>query len=334
MTAAAEPPVAHAVLVNLGTPASPDPPAVRAFLDEFLSDPNVVDLPRWLWLPLLRGIILRRRPARVAEAYRAIWLESGSPLIRGTIALTRALGTAVADRGVGVDWCLRYGDRSLARWLPGFLERTEGPVGIVPLFPHRTPPTTGTIFQEARRVARAHGAESRLRDVLLAPDDPGFVAAQAERTREAIDAAGFHPERLLVSFHSVPERYSRRDGGRYVEDCRRTTEALIGALGWPCERVGLCFQSKFGPSRWIGPFVDAWLAELGRRGVRRVAVATPGFLNDGLETVEEIGLRGRETFLEAGGEEFVRVPCVEDHPRLVEALARILVEGPEEGGTG
>jgi ferrochelatase len=317
-----EPPSSHVVLVNLGTPSAPEPRAVREFLDEFLSDPNVVDLPRWLWLPLLRGVILRRRPARVAEAYRAIWLEEGSPLIRGTVAICRALASTLAERGTSVDWCLRYGDRSMARWLPGFLRRTRGPVAIVPLFAHRTPPTTGTIFEEARRVARSEGAEERLVQVLVPPDDPAFVEAQAARAREAIEHAGFDPEHLLVSFHSVPERYAVRDGGRYVEDCRRTTEALIEALDWPRERAGMCFQSKFGPSRWVGPFVDARLAELGRQGVRRVAVATPGFLNDGLETVEEIGIRGRQTFLEAGGEGFVRIPCVEDHPLVIEALAR------------
>lgn len=319
---AVPPPVDHLVLVNLGTPTAPEAGAVREFLDEFLSDRSVVDLPRWIWLPILRGIVLRKRPARVAEAYREIWLDEGSPLIHGTRRATEALRERLAADGVTVDWCLRYGERSLARWLPGYLERTSGQVGIIPLFAHRTPPTTGTILDEARRVAREAGAEDRVHGLLLAPDDPGFVAAQAEVAVRAIEQAGVEPEHLLVSFHSVPERYAKRDGGRYQDDCRRTTEALLGALGWPPERATLCFQSKFGPTRWIGPFVDERLATLARSGLRRVAVATPGFLNDGLETAEEIGIRGRETFLEAGGSAFVRVPCVEDHPRLIEGLAR------------
>lgn len=315
------PPVDHLVLVNLGTPSAPEPAAVREFLDEFLSDRAVVDLPRWLWLPVLRGIILRRRPARVAEAYRSIWLEAGSPLIHGTLRLVEGVSGHLAGTSVGVDWCLRYGERSIARWLPGFLERTRGSVGVVPLFPHRTPPTTGTILDDARRVARDCGADDRVHGRLVEPDDPGFVAAQADVARRAIEEAGVDPEHLLVSFHSVPERYARRDRGRYQEDCRRTTKALLEALSWPAERATLCFQSRFGPTRWLGPFVDEQLAALARSGVRSVAVTTPGFLNEGLETLEEIGIRGRETFLEAGGSDFVRVPCVEDHPQLVRSLA-------------
>lgn len=320
-------PITDALLVNLGTPEAPEPAAVRAFLDEFLSDPNVVDLPRWLWLPVLRGIILRRRPQRVARAYGEIWREEGSPLVLGTVALTHAVAEHTGGR-VRVDWCLRYGKRSLAACLPEILRRAEGRVAVVPLFPHRTPPTTGTIFEEARRFAREAGAADRLAEVLIAPDDPGFVAAQADLFRRAISEAEREPEHLLLSYHSIPQRFSDRDNGQYVADCHRTTQALLLELGWPPERATTCFQSRFGPMKWVGPFVDELLEQMATGGCRTVALASPGFLTEGLETLEELGIRGRETFLSAGGASFISIPCVDGHPLLAASIARTLEQAP------
>ena len=167
----------------------------------------------------------------------------------------------------------------------------------------------------------APGAPSRVRRALLAPDDAGFIEAQAARCEEAFTACGARPEHLVVSFHGIPARYDRREKGRYQADCRRTHDALLARLGWDPARATLAYQSRFGPERWLGPATAGTLVELPRRGVRSVAVVTPGFLTEGLETIEEIGGQGAESFRHAGGVAFVRVPAVSDHAAFVGALA-------------
>ncbi len=309
------------VLANLGTPAAPTPEAVRAFLAEFLSDREVVDFPRLVWLPLLHGVILRKRPARVAELYKGIWWDEGSPLDvetrRMAAALAARLGPAVA-----VEVAYRYGAPSVAGALAAAAAR-GGDVVLVPLFPQRTGATTGTLEDLARREARRAGLEGRF-DVRIPPaDEPGYVAALAARTRAALADAREPVQQLVVSFHGIPVRYDRREGGRYVADCRRTTDALVAALGWDPARVTLSFQSRFGPEKWLTPATADEFVRLPQRKVEHVAVVTPGFLTDGLETLEEIGITGRESFHAAGGRTFVRVPAVADEPSMIEGLARL-----------
>jgi ferrochelatase len=300
------------VLVNLGTTRAPEPAAVRAFLEEFLSDPMVVDYPRWLWRPILARI-LRSRPERVAEQYRAIWTEEGSPLVSGTKRIAEALRAA---SGAEVREAYRYGEPSLSRELetPGRL--------VIPLFPQRTSSTTGTI-------ERLVGTRARV--AFIPPDDPGYIEAQADRFRGAV---GYAPtEHLLVSFHGIPSRYDRAEGGLYRRDCQATYRALLSRLDWPESRATLAFQSRFGPEPWIGPSTAKTLERLGRSGVRSVAVATPGFLTDGLETLEEMGIRGRETFSSAGGERLVLVPAVADHPSFILSLAALVAQGSSATGS-
>jgi protoporphyrin/coproporphyrin ferrochelatase len=185
-------------------------------------------------------------------------------------------------------------------------------VHVLPLFPQRTQSSSGSV---GTVVARAgHGKLAALE-----PDDPGYIAALAAGLAQAPRDA-----RLLVSFHSIPRRVDRAEGARYSADCRRTFEALLAAARWPREQAELCYQSRFGPEPWLGPQLAARLAELPRAGVRSVCVTTPGFLTEGLETLEEVGIRARETFLEAGGVHFERIPCPAGQPELARALARAL----------
>ena len=312
-----------ALVVNLGTPERPDADAVRSFLAEFLSDPDVVDYPGWFWQPILSGIILRRRPARVAELYRTIWSPEGSPLAVGTQRVADALAARLGA-AAEVRVAYRYGRPALAAEIERGLVERDRAIYLVPLYAHRTSSATGTIMRLAARIAQeraAAGAPARVRRVLLAPDDPGFIAAQAARCEQAFAACGVRPEHLVVSFHGIPARYDRREKGRYQADCRRTHGALLARLAWDPARATLAYQSRFGPERWLGPATAATLEELPRRGVRSVAVVTPGFLTEGLETIEEIGGQGAESFRHAGGEAFVRVPAVSDQPEFVEALA-------------
>ena len=315
-------PLLHLVLVNLGTPQEPSPAAVREFLDEFLSDPAVVDLPRWLWLPILRGIVLRKRPARVAELYRSIWSAGGSPLRVATEQIVAGVRERASGR-FGVSAAYRYGEPSLDTVMQALAGEGTGPVIVSPLFPHRTDATTGTMFRRAREAAERAGIAERLVERLIHPADPGYVEAMAAQWRRAVAEADHEIEHLVVSFHGIPVRYDRREGQLYVRDCEATTRAFLEAIGWPRDRATLAFQSKFGPEPWLKPTTARVLEELPRRGVRRVAVITPGFLTEGLETIEEIGIRGRESFLQAGGTHFLRVGSVEAESAFLDTLAAL-----------
>jgi ferrochelatase len=312
----------HLLLVNLGTPTAPTPEAVREFLEEFLSDPSVVDLPRWLWRPILKTMVLRSRPERVAHQYASIWQPDGSPLRVATERIVVAVRAHAGERCT-VSAAYRYGEPSLDTAMARLAREGAGPIIVVPLFPHRTDATTGTAFRRAREAAARAGIAGRLAERLIAPDDSGFVAANAAVWRETIVRAGAPPEHLVLSYHGIPVRYDRREGRTYTADCESTTRALLAALEWPADRATHAYQSKFGPEPWLTPATADVLAELPRRGIRRVAVITPGFLTDGLETIEEIGIRGRETFTEAGGESLLRVGAVEDQPAFIASLAEL-----------
>ena len=281
-----------------------------------------MDLPRWLWLPILRGIVLRTRPARVAEQYRSIWSAGGSPLRAATELIVAGVRERASER-FEVSAAYRYGEPSLDTVMKALAEKGTGPVIIAPLYPHRTDATTGTTFLRAREAAERAGIAERMVERLIHPADPGYLAAMAMQWRRAVAEADHEIEHLVMSFHGIPVRYDRREGGLYARDCETTTRAFLEVIGWPRDRATLAFQSKFGPEPWLQPATAAVLQELPRRGVRRVAVITPGFLTEGLETIEEIGIRGRESFLEAGGTHFLRVGSVEAEPAFLDALAAL-----------
>ena len=308
------------LIVNLGTPDAPTPEAVHKFLLEFLSDPGVIDLPRWLWQPILRNMVLRSRPRRVAELYRSIWMEGGSPLAVGTRAIADGVKELAGDR-FEVVWAYRYGDRSI-EWAFENHVGVDTDVAVVPLYAHHTSSTSASVFLEAERVARRRGVADNVRRVELAPDDPGFIEALAQRCREAFAQAGAEPRHLLLSYHGIPTRYDRREGGRYSSDCRATTAALLRALDWDADRATHCYQSKFGPEPWLKPTTAGLIEELAGKGIGSLGVVAPAFLTDGLETIEEIGIKGREAFEEAGGEAYVRVPATGAHPAALEAMVR------------
>jgi len=306
------------LLVNLGTPKAPEPVAVRDFLAEFLADPMVVDYPAWFWKPILNGMILRWRPAKVAEMYRTIWTEHGSPLAAGTRRMAEGLKRLLPAAEVAHAY--RYGHPSLVEGIEAAAAGGED-LDVVPLFPQRTMSTTGTIDRLTRRTAETLGLAGRVRVRAIEPDDAGYIEALGRRWDAALAEAGFEPDHLVVSFHGIPRRHDRKEGGRYHEDCERTTRALLARVRWPQDRTTHAYQSRFGPEPWLDPSTAGVLAELPARGVRSVAVVTPGFLTEGLETIEEIGMRGRATFLSAGGERFMRVRCVEDESGLLASIA-------------
>ena len=312
------------LLVNLGTPQAATPASVRAFLEEFLGDPAVVDLPRFVWLPILYGIVLRTRPRRVAHQYAAIWTPLGSPLRVGTEAIT-AGATALAAGRCRVHCAYRYGEPSIDAMIQRIASEATGPIVVVPLFPQRTDATTGTVFRCARAATARAGAASRLVERAIPADDPGYIQALAHRWHEALRAARHRPEHLVVSFHGLPVRFDKREGRTYTGDCEVTTAAFLRAIDWPREQVTLAFQSRFGPEPWLGPATTDVLARLPRSGVHHVAVIAPGFVTEGLETLEELGIRGREAFVAAGGESLLYVGTVEHDPAFLQAVVALAI---------
>ncbi len=310
------------ILTNLGTPSEPTAQAVRVFLREFLGDPMVVEYPRWFWLPLLNGIILRTRPKRVAHAYQSIWSEGGSPLRVQTEAMAQGL-QGMASQEILVSSAYRYGSPNIEERLTRAFERAEK-VLFTSVFPQRTASSAGSPDKEAGRVARALGMQDRLHVAPLSPVAPGYIQAVAERVLAAQERfEGGALDHLLLSFHSIPDSVNRREGERYSRDCEATFEALLERLRWPKEHASLAYQSVFGPAKWIGPATSDRLGELGQQGVKRLLVSMPGFMSDGLETLEEIAIEGKATFLQSGGQEFHCAAAVQDHPALMGAYLEL-----------
>jgi len=302
------------VLANVGTPAGPEPAAVRAFLREFLSDPDVVELPRAVWLPILYGVILPLRSRSSARLYARIWTTEGSPLVTNT----RRQRDGIAARlgaSFQVAFGMRYGEPSLASAIAELADGGCETIVLVPMFPQESFSTTGSVRREALRIASERGVE--IRTVPSFCEDEGYVRALAERVREARGDGAV--EHHVISFHGLPEKSVAR-GDPYRAECERTARALARELALRDGEWTLAFQSRFGP-RWLRPFTNEVVRALAPR-CRRVLVTTPGFAADCLETLEEIGIRLRETFREAGGAELVVVPALNDHPVWLDALAQ------------
>ena len=326
-TRAAGSPVSERIgvlLCNLGTPDAATPPAVRRYLAEFLSDPRVVEIPPALWQPILHGIILRRRPAVSAKKYQSIWLPEGSPLLvysrKQAVMLRGYLGESGCDASVRL--AMRYGQPSVAAELDAL--RAEGctRVLVLPLYPQYSGTTTASVIDAVTEWTRAARHVLELRFVNRFHDDAGYIGALAKRVREHWMAKG-RPDTLLMSFHGVPQRTVDR-GDPYVAECRETARLLAAQLGLGKDQWQLSFQSRFGRAQWVGPATQATLEQLGRAGARRVDVVCPGFVSDCLETLEEIAIEGRAAFTAAGGGELDYVPCLNDHPAWVTALAGLV----------
>ena len=304
------------LLANLGTPDAPTPQAVRRYLREFLSDRRVVRLPPLLWQPLLRLAVLPRRSAPVARKYAAIWMGDGSPLA----VHTRRLADALRQRldGVHVEHAMRYGRPSLALALARLRDAGMARVLVLPLYPQYSTTTTASIEDV---VAAAGGAQAGLRVLHDYHRDPGWVDAVAASIR-AHHAAHGRGERLLLSFHGLPQRVV--DGGDpYAAQCEASTAAIAAALGLARDAVLLTYQSRFGRERWLQPYTLPTLQALARAGVRTIDVACPGFAVDCLETLEEIAMLNAQAFRAAGGERLRYIPCLNAAPAHADALAAL-----------
>jgi ferrochelatase len=298
---------------------------VRRYLKQFLSDRRVVEIPQFVWQPILRGIVLTTRPRKSARAYREVWTEEGSPLAAITARQAKALQGAFGEEVI-VDHAMRYGSPAIGERIEALMAKGCGRILIAPLYPQYCAATTATALDDAF----AHLAQRRLLPAVrtLPPyhDDPAYIGALRESIESALAALDFEPQAIVASFHSMPER-TRALGDPYYEQCLSTAALLEEALGRPLKAA---FQSRFGRAKWLEPATDRTLRDLPAQGVTRVAIFAPGFAADCLETLEELAIRGRDSFLAAGGTDFAYLPCLNDGAPSMEML-RALVGRELEG---
>jgi len=315
------------VTVNTGTPDAPRSREVSRFLGRFLADPRVVELPRWLWLPLLRGLVLPLRSPRSARLYRRVWMDGGSPLAVHSQRLRQALELELEAQlpgAVAVESAFLYSEPYLPAALSKLRAAGARRIVVLPLYPQASGATTGAVYDQTGASLRGWRA---LPDLHLIGDyhaDAGYIGALANSVREHWQQNG-RTARLLVSFHGIPQR-SVDNGDAYAEQCQATAQRLAAVLELGPDEWALGFQSRFGKARWLTPATDSLLAELPAKGVRSLTVICPGFAVDCLETLEEIAIRGREIFLHAGGAQFQYVPALNDRGDHARALARLVMD--------
>ena len=302
------------LLINLGTPDTADARGVRVYLKEFLSDPRVIENQGLVWQLVLNGIILRRRPRSKALDYRKIWNEekNESPLKTITRSQAEKLAAALADsRHVVVDWAMRYGNPSIRSRIEALIAAGCDRILAVPLYPQYSASTSATVCDEVFRVLARLRAQPTLRVTPPYYDDPAYIEALAGSVNAHLITLPFKPELIVASFHGMPKDYVDK-GDPYQRHCVATVEALRQRLGIDDTKLLLTFQSRFGNDEWLQPYTDATIKALAKRGVRRIAVVTPGFAADCLETLEEIAQENAEIFRHNGGEQFAAIPCLND----------------------
>ncbi|AKD37659.1 ferrochelatase [Pasteurella multocida subsp. multocida OH4807] len=310
------------ILVNLGTPESPTPQAISAYLWQFLTDPRVVDLPRYKWYPLLKGIILPLRAKRVAKNYASIWSENGSPLL----AISRAQQTALQDyfiqqkENIVVEIGMTYGQPSIENAMQSLREQAVENVIVLPLYPQYSSSTTGAVFDAVANVIKKQRGFLPFDFIHSYHLNPDYISALVESIK-----THFQPDEfLLFSFHGIPLRYENM-GDYYREHCKQTVLAVIDRLGLTENQWGLTFQSRFGKEEWLQPYTDQFLAQAPSQNIQKVAVICPGFAADCLETLEEIEEENKALFLANGGHSYRYIPALNANPKHIEMMANLIL---------
>lgn len=309
------------LLVNLGTPQAPTPSAVKRYLKQFLSDRRVVDVPRVIWWPLLRGVILPLRSPRVAKLYQSIWMEEGSPLMVYSRRQEKALSAALGDVPVALG--MSYGQPSLDSAVQKLLDQHVDHIIVLALYPQYSCSTVAAVWDELARITARY---RKLPSMTLIRDyacEPTYISALVQSVQRSFEKHS-EPDLLLLSYHGIPQRYAD-EGDDYPQRCRDTTRELVSALGIAPEKIMMTFQSRFGREPWLTPYTDETMKMLGEKGVKHIQVMCPGFSSDCLETLEEIAEQNREIFIEAGGEKYEYIPALNDEPAHI-AMMKELVD--------
>jgi len=320
--AAAGPDVA-VLLCNLGTPDAPTAPALRRYLAQFLADPRVVEIPKLVWAAILHGVILRVRPAKSAAKYATVWTPEGSPLKVWTDRQAKLLQGHLGERGlrVRVAYAMRYGQPAIAATLDALKREGVRRVLVLPAYPQYSGATTASVIDDVARWALRTRHVPELRFINRYHDDPAHIAALAQTVREHWQRDG-RADKLVMSFHGMPER-TLHLGDPYHCECLKTGRLLAEALGLKDGEWLVTFQSRFGRAKWLTPYTEPSLVKLAKGGLKSVDVICPGFAADCLETLEEINQEARAAFLAAGGQRFAYIPCLNDHPAGMRALAKL-----------
>ncbi len=320
------------LLLNLGTPEATDYWSVRRYLKEFLSDRRVIETPRWLWWPLLNLVILTVRPQKSGHAYAQIWDKdhNESPLR----VITRKQCESLAQRLAGadnvvVDFAMRYGNPSTQSKLTAMQEAGCTKILLVPLYPQNSATTTATANDKAFDVLKTMRWQPAIRTAPAYFEDQKYIETLGNSIRDGVAKLDFVPDVVITSYHGMPVSYLER-GDVYHCQCYKTTRLVREYLGWDKERIMVTFQSRFGPTKWLEPYTDVTLAALPGKGIKKVAILAPAFAADCIETLEEIAMQGKETFLHAGGQNFAYIPCLNDSTEgmdMIEAMVRRELSG-------
>ena len=307
------------LLANLGTPEAPTAPAVKRFLGEFLHDKRVVDLTRWVWCPVLHGIILPIRSPKVAKLYRSIWMDDGSPLLVYSKRQQEKLANALS---LPVELGMTYGEPSLNTGVRALVAQGVERIIVLPLYPQYSATTTAAVFDGLAKVCKTMPVVPELVFINHYHDHPGYIKALADKVRISWQQNG-QGEKLVCSYHGIPKRYAD-NGDIYPQHCMQTTELLRQELGLEADQIMMTYQSQFGKEEWLQPYTDKTLASLPEQGIRQVDIISPAFSVDCLETLEELKVENRHIFEQAGGTDFHYVECLNDSDLHIEMMKALI----------
>ena len=315
------------ILLQLGTPDAPTPSALRRYLREFFLDPRVIEMSRWLWYPILFGIILITRPARSAKLYKRIWGKDGSPLLTTTISQAKKLQEYFNINNIEgeVTFGMRYGNPSIKKAVKELTAKGCRRIVAIPLYPQYASATTGSVYDALYPAILDERWVPTVRVVEPFYDHDGYQAALATSIQRKLDALPWKPEKIIFSYHGIPKRYAKA-GDPYCCMCIESTAITKKRLNLPDDVAVHTFQSRFGKEPWLTPFTDVTIENLAKEGIKKIAVVCPGFTTDCLETLDEIANEGKHAFVEAGGEDLVLIPCLNDSPEFIEFLAQAVLE--------
>ena len=315
------------LLVNLGTPDATDYFSMRRYLSEFLTDRRVIEWPKLIWYPILFGIVLLRRPQKSGHAYQTIWNTEldESPLRTMTRNQAKKLAENLKkNQEIIVEWAMRYGNPAISERLNKLKDQGCERILIFPLYPQYSASTTATVNDKVFETLQKLRWQPAIRIVPPYHDDEIYIKNLTQSIQEHLLTLDFEPEKLLVSFHGIPQSYFKK-GDPYHCHCQKTTRLLRENLGWEKERVQITFQSRFGPEEWLQPYTDKTIEALAIEGVKNIAVVNPGFVSDCLETLEEIAIQGAEIFKANGGENFTHIPCLNDGELGMEVIKSVVM---------